>query len=355
MRQTHLYIRHDAHRRPAFTLIELLVVIAIIAVLIALLLPAVQQAREAARRTQCKNNLKQLGLASANYESTYSLLPSGGKGVSFNLINLYGFPDSYFTEILPFLDQASVYNQFNLSLHYTNSTLSNNATAARTRITAFLCPSNPVTTADPQGFGTTDYDPTEYVDIDPVTGLKNGLAGNTIGPFPTGGGTSVNATKEGMHGLFPLPISAVTDGLSNTIAVIECAGKPAGLAGKYAFNFTIGNCPGIDASLMPGGKYTAPNRWADGDASAGINGQLTNVAGGTLQYINGNKTPLGGPANCPWTTLNCGPNMEPFSFHVGGVQALMGDGSVRFISENLNWLTLRNLVARDDGNVVGDF
>ena len=267
-------------RRPAFTLIDVLVVIAIIAVLIALLLPAVQQAREAARRTQCKNNMKQMGLATANYESTYSLLPSGGKGISFNLINLYGFPNSFFTPLLPYLDQAPVYNQFNLSLHYTNSTLSNNATAARTKITAFLCPSNPVTTPDPQGFGTTDYNPPEYVDIDPGTGLKNGIVGNTIGPYPTGGGTSLNATQEGMHGLFPLPISAVSDGLSNTIAVIECAGKPAGLAGKYAFIFTIGNCPGIDATLMPSGKWTAPNRWADGDASAGINGQLTNVAGG---------------------------------------------------------------------------
>ena len=326
-----LKMRH-IRRRSAFTLIELLVVIAIIAVLIALLLPAVQQAREAARRTQCKNNLKQIGLASANYESTFSILPSGGKGISFSPINLYGFPDSFCTEILPFLDQATVYNQFNLSLHYTNSSISSNATAARTKITAFLCPSNGYTQPDPQGFGMTDYDPTEYVDIDPVTGLKNGIAGNTIGPYPTGGGTSINAAQEGMHALFPLPISAVTDGLSNTIAVIECSGKPAGLLGKYAFKFTIGNCPGIDPTQMPGGTQTAPNRWADGDASAGINGQLTNVAGGNLQYINGNKTPMGGPTNCPWTTLNCGPNMEPFSLHVGGTHALLGDGSVRFLS-----------------------
>ena len=353
------YFRRDlcsvSPRRPAFTLIELLVVIAIIAVLIALLLPAVQQAREAARRTQCKNNLKQLGLASANYESTYSMVPTAGKGISFTLINVYGFPDSYFTQVLPYLDQAPVYNQFNLSLHYTNSSLSSNATAAKTKITAFLCPSNPITQPDPQGFGTTDYNPPEYVDIDPVTGLKNGIAGNTIGPYPTGGGTSLNAAQEGMHGLFPAPISSVTDGLSNTVAVIECAGKTAGTPGKYPFKFTIGNCPGIDTTQMPSGTLTAVNRWADGASSSGINGQATNVAGATLQYINGNKTPIGGPTNCPWTTNNCGPNTEPFSFHVGGTQVLMGDGSVRFLSENLNWLTLRNLVARADGGVVGDF
>lgn len=343
-------------RRTGFTLIELLVVIAIIAVLIALLLPAVQQAREAARRTQCKNNLKQLGLASASYESTHSRLPSAGKGADVNLINLYGFPNSYFTGILPFMDQAPVYQQFNLSLHYTNSSSSNNATAARTKITAFLCPSNALSQPDPQGFGTTDYDPPEYTDINPLTGLKSGLAGNTIGPYPTGGGTSLNDLKEGMHGLYPAPISAVTDGLSNTIAVYECAGKPAGIAGKYSWTFTIGGCPGIDTSLMPGGgSFGAPNRWADGAASAGFNGQASNTAAGPNQYINGNKTPTGGPSNCPWTTLNCGPNMEPFSLHVGGTHALMGDGSVRFLSENMYWLTLRNLVARSDGNVIGDF
>jgi prepilin-type N-terminal cleavage/methylation domain-containing protein len=342
--------------RNGFTLIELLVVIAIIAVLIALLLPAVQQAREAARRAQCKNNLKQIGLAAANYESTYRLLPSGGKGIDDALINLYGFPDSFFTGILPFIDQAPVYQQFNLSLHYTNSNSSNNAMAARTKITAFLCPSNGYTQPDPQGFGITDYDPPEYTDINPATGLKNGMTGNTIGPYPTGGGTSLNSAQHGMHGLYPAPISTVTDGLSNTIAVYECSAKPAGIQGKYLWSFTIGGCPGIDSSQMPGGGlYGAPTRWADGASSAAFNGQATNSAAGGNQYINGNKVPMGGPSGCPWTTLNCGPNMEPFSLHVGGTHALMGDGSVRFLSENMYWLTLLNLVARSDGNVVGDF
>src|SRR6478609_9253350 len=92
----------SVRRSRGFTLIELLVVIAIIAVLIALLLPAVQQAREAARRTQCKNNLKQMGLAVANYESTYTLFPSAGKGVNFSTINLAAFPTSTFTQILPY-------------------------------------------------------------------------------------------------------------------------------------------------------------------------------------------------------------------------------------------------------------
>ena len=100
-------------RKKGFTLIELLVVIAIIAVLIALLLPAVQQAREAARRTQCKNNMKQMGLAIHNYESTYKLFPSSGEGKNLSLGVTVFFPQSFFTLALPYLDQGPVYQLMN--------------------------------------------------------------------------------------------------------------------------------------------------------------------------------------------------------------------------------------------------
>ena len=162
----------SVRRSRGFTLIELLVVIAIIAVLIALLLPAVQQAREAARRTQCKNNMKQLGLAAFNYESTYSRFPASGKGIDFSKINLFAFPVSTFTHLLPYTDQAPVYNSYNFGLHYSNSANSNNATAAKTKISAFLCPSNAITTSDTKGYGQTDYMPVAFVDIDPTTGLR---------------------------------------------------------------------------------------------------------------------------------------------------------------------------------------
>src|SRR5690349_19452975 len=96
---------HKSRSRHGFTLIELLVVIAIIAVLVSMLLPAVQQAREAARRSQCQNNLKQLGLAIFNYESSYTRLPSSGASTNEQLLVRQWFPVSMFTQILPFTDQ----------------------------------------------------------------------------------------------------------------------------------------------------------------------------------------------------------------------------------------------------------
>src|SRR6476620_7729537 len=135
-----LRFRRDRGARRGFTMIELLVVIAIIAVLIALLLPAVQQAREAARRTQCKNNLKQMGLGLHNYESTNRVFPSSGEApFAANTALTVFFPQSTFTAILPYIDQAPVYQVMNFGKHYTDD--ANTVVAGKTKINAFLCPS----------------------------------------------------------------------------------------------------------------------------------------------------------------------------------------------------------------------
>ena len=308
------------HRRrhPGFTLIELLVVIAIIAVLIALLLPAVQQAREAARRTQCKNNLKQVGLAIHNYESTYGRLPSCGEGTNYSTSppsTWFGM-HSLFSQILPFVDQANTFQQFNFGSAY--NAIPQNIAAAKQSIPMFVCPSEAwrSSTTDKSGFGVTDYAASFYVDIEPATGLRN--------PALRVDGVITRDWNR---------FANVTDGLSSTTFVVEDSGR--------------------DERIQPGNIYVDPFdgqprrdwRWAEPDAS-GI---------GISKVINNNKSPAGGPASCPWTTNNCGVFEEIFSFHVGGAHVLLGDGGVRFLSENLDYRVLRALISTNGGEVVGEF
>jgi prepilin-type N-terminal cleavage/methylation domain-containing protein len=353
-----------------FTLIELLVVIAIIAVLVSLLLPAVQQAREAARRSQCKNNLKQLGLAIHNYEGTYSRFPSSGESTDENAIGgktvRRFFPVAFHVAVLPFVDQSPIANGWNYNVHYTNSANSNNAVLARSRIPLYVCPSNGVTGPDNLGYGLTDYMPIAYVDYD-----SNGLRGGSAAYMANVPGVDFG----GCLG-FCKTISQTTDGLSNTIMIIEDSNRPTNNGGSYDISANDGNgnpvTLGVPAGqqaawlkydtsqlatgknqtpFVAGGTFGVPGRWADPDNGSGISGPPNQ----TGQFINNNKTPLGGPANCSWAINNCGSNDEPFSGHAGGCQALLGDGSVRFISENLSFETLRRLANPKDGLPVGEF
>ncbi len=341
-------------RRQGFTLIELLVVIAIIAILIALLLPAVQQAREAARRTQCKNNMKQIGLSIHNYESTFSRFPTAGEGSNRGAPNGHQFfPQSFFTMILPLIDQAPRYNLINMNYHYS---WSGHRAAFQGELPPFQCPSNGISTADGLNYGRTDYMPIAYTDIDPTTGLWNPQSGGALN------GESYSDTA---LGLFGNKMSACTDGTSNTIAVIEDSGRPANTVGKYSVTATIGGAPGFDGTQMPitqsplaygsggGTGNSCPNRWADGDCGSGVSGPPT--AGARNSLINQNATPKGGPSTCLWSTNNCGPNDEPFSQHVGGCHASLCDGSVRFISENTDWRIVRGLMTAAGGETLGEW
>ncbi len=334
-----------------FTLIELLVVIAIIAILIALLLPAVQQAREAARRTQCKNNLKQIGLGIHNYESTYSRFPSAGEYTDEAAIDRRFFPVSLYVAILPFVEQANIYSQWNMNVHYTNAA---NANLAKSKVPGYVCPSNAITQIDALGYGTSDYMPIAYTDIDPVTGARNGLVA----------GTALNADRNGALGQCR-KMADSTDGTSNTALVIEDAGRATGNSGQANITSVryVGGLRGADttqlyaaANVAPGvagGNFSAPNRWADQDGGSGVSGPVNFPAESKL--INNNATPKGGPAACPWSTNNCGPNDEPFSQHTGGCQVVLGDGSVRFLSENLDRHIVRKLCNPSDGEVLGEF
>ena len=346
--------------RKAFTLIELLVVIAIIAVLIALLLPAVQQAREAARRTQCKNNLKQMGLAAFNYESTYTRFPSAGEGLLNASTGVKAiFPVSTFTAMLPYIDQAPLYNNLNFSFHYSSiaNRDANGKPYAANKVVPFLCPSNAINAADTLGYGLVDYMPVAYTDL-ASPGNAQSVPPGVRNPCPSGD------CKDSAFGLFGNKIGDISDGTSNTIGIIEDAGRSSlqAIGGKYnqtqMLGAVAGIYPGWDTTHMcgPSGSQTCPNRWADGDTGNGVSGPPNAITlGMPIGIINQNSTPTGGPAACPWTTNNCGPNDEPFSLHTGGCHAMLCDGSVRFISQNIDTQTIRQLMDRADGQVVGEF
>jgi len=339
-------------KRRGFTLVELLVVIAIIGILIALLLPAVQAARENARRTACTNNLKQIGLGLHNFESTYRVFPSGGEGTDYAQSPPATKFDTHstFTLILPFMEQRNVSDQMNLAYSYRDTRWPGNQTAAKYEIPVYLCPANPfLDQKDPQGYGRVDYFATVYTDIDPATGLRN------------------QATR--MDGAMAVPgtsISAIADGTSNTIAAIEDCGRSHAsmlfhTASKYSDPECASGGHGDAADCAGTANMRAVHRWADPDAGgSGVSGPPNE----SFKYINNNNTPYGGPplaggaaapgpgTGCPWSVNNCGLNDEPFSFHAGGCNAVLADGSVRFLSERINGMTLRYLVTRAEGVAI---
>lgn len=298
--------------RMAFTIVELLVVIAIVGMLVALLVPAVQASREAARRSQCQNNLKQLGLAMQNHQSALGRLPTGGQGTDFHVAPPTTTFDlhSLFTVLLPYLEEANTYQQFDVRVAY-NATPGNRA-AARQSIPVYLCPSNSWREApvDSDGFGCTDYGATYYVDLDPATGLSNKNL-RAAGALVTGGSR----------------FAEITDGTTKTIAIAEDVGRDERMSTGY-----------VDPVTLSGRAFW---RWAEPDNAFGVS-----------KTINNNHLPPGGPPTCSWSQNNCGPNDEMFSFHADGAFVLMCDGSVRFLTDDTTARVLRALVTRSGDDSV---
>lgn len=364
--------------RRAFTLIELLVVIAIIAILIALLLPAVQQAREAARRTQCKNNLKQIGLAVHNFESTYRRLPHPGQCDSTGGGTTTYMSQSTPTLLLPYIEQANIYNLMDHNLKfadmaaagyntavlnpnslgaiYNDANFPNTVAAAKNNIPSFICPSTPVPAANraPDGFGVWDY---MFI---AVSDVEDGSAGavDPVGTRPTTSARRVAMTVQGALGCDTRwGFGNITDGTSNTILCIEDAGRAHPAAGVFA-SLSSRPSPNGEGPAWSGGASGGRRMyaWADPDAGTnGLSGPSNALSPASrLMSINNYKAPLGGPPECRWVNNNCGPNDEPFSWHTGGCQAVMGDGSVKFLSENMDTLTLKWMAGSQDGRVIGN-
>ena len=290
-------------RRHAFTLVELLVVIAIIGTLVGLLLPAVQAARESARKSSCSNNVKQMGLGALNYESAQGKYPTSGQGEvkAVNYMNV----ESFFVQILPFVEQAGIASRWNPKKAYWEA---GNMELAATKISAFMCPSNSinketfggtVTNVPPSGYkyyGTVDYMPVSYTDLSATDGQRVRQTSSSDGAYKVGLLTYDQTSK----------VSTCRDGTSNTVIFFEDAGRDrfttgtrdAASGGNAKWGYAAGSkwtdVTTASSSDMPGGK-TCPNRWADSDNASGVSGpphEQTTVPR-TQSIINNTKAPLG--------------------------------------------------------------
>ena len=366
----------------AFTLVELLVVIAIIGILISLLLPAVQAAREAARRMSCTNNMKQMSLAVFNYESSYKVLPTGGEGTDpSNGKTMFGYTagtttygetgtsPSLFVVLLPFIEQTSTYEMFDLNYTYRDTRGGDNhINASKREIPTFRCPSNGSRDPDPQNFGGLDYFATVYTDINPDSGLyRDETNGWELNPTTSG---AKRLRVNGALCIPQAPLSAISDGTSNVIGIIEDAGRTHPTVGYKTFSKYQDPASVSPATMDPadaagttinGVVMRTVSRWADPDAGgSGVSGAPNNLAAHPhRKYINNNSRPVGGPvdltpasANCPWGTNNCGLNDEPYSFHVGGCNASRMDGSITFISDTIDASAFRYAISRAEGKVT---
>jgi prepilin-type N-terminal cleavage/methylation domain-containing protein/prepilin-type processing-associated H-X9-DG protein len=359
--------------RPAFTLIELLVVIAIIAVLISLLLPAVQSAREAARRAQCTNNLKQIGLALHNYESANSCFPPSGESTNYlNSPATTQFVDggwSSLARLLPFMEGGSSYNALNYNVDYNEST-GMNLTGSATVVSVFICPSatrqpdggrdgteqSNAVYSDPNsvltnGYGEADYGPTCYTDIDP-NGILTGYSLAT--PYRNKLSRADGLLKQGKT-----RIAEITDGTSNTIAIGEDAGRDPRYISPYIEAYydgtnsrpCLGTGPAGVGSPCANGSIVSVTtnrrywRWAEPDQSYGVSGQPNNK-------FRPDNEGVDWPITDVTKGNNAGNNDELFSFHPGGINCLFGDGSVRFIKDSISVVTLRGLVTLKGGEVI---
>jgi prepilin-type N-terminal cleavage/methylation domain-containing protein/prepilin-type processing-associated H-X9-DG protein len=309
-----LMYRTTTRRSPGFTLIELLVVIAIIAILIGLLVPAVQKVREAATNTQCRNNLKQLGLAMHSYHDV-------NKGFPYGEYNVGGVAHAWTAYLLPYIEQQNLYTQYNFSKDWqdpaNDTDTAGGIAPTHVYIAVFVCPAAPDRSA-----GVAAGNPRKPLDYPALDNLVNSLLPNAwiTATNPANPGDPAGTWRGILGSNVKRKIRDVTDGMSNTVLLAEDAG-----CNQQWFM----------------GKPTG--------AATNRGGAWANAGSANLAIAGFNPATNDRPGPC---AVNCSNDHEVYSFHPGGANAVFGDGSVHRLADNLSIQILAALMTRNRGEVI---
>ena len=402
-------MKNVSRRKAGFTLVELLVVIAIIAVLVGLLLPAIQKVRAAAARSKCSNNMRQIGLAALNYESSNRALPRGGEHVWVEGATgpipgkLHKVQDlqSTFTLLLPYIEQGQYADQYDLRYRYNDTAVPQNQKAAGATPAIFFCPENPLSKdrvdgRDSAGFGCADYSPLPYSQLG--ADGSNGDAYSVGSPGPNGE-TSAQFWPTALTGRqYPDAVAGVINGATVAGYYKDFGVDAAGFVkasktwqlDSSTFNPVGGLNAAIDAqfggtrmdeisdgtsvSIMFVEDVGQNEKMLDPTVSAGANKNSyidpvavggaysaskqwrwanPDIASGQSKKINsaknGTYTTADATDGCAWAQHDCGPNSEVFSFHGNGAHMVFADGHVAFVRESISKSVLRALATRSEG------